>query len=487
MDEMTRRTLRNGAVGGLVGGALGFVPLVLLVAPLVGGGIAGYLEREGVRRDALAGAAAGVVMAALATVVSGVVLFVRFGDLPFADPGVPLGGLAVGAALSLLAAVGQVVVAGVGGVLGGVLAAGRESTAPGSGAGSGGPSGRDGGRRWAAIAGSLVAGVVVFLGVALALTAVLDPLIWPSALVGLPVGFVAGAAVTVLGYTYLTRRPESTVPWRAVGAGALAVLVVFALLLGGLSLLGQQRLERSTQSTYEYRVTVSTDRSLENATVYVPVPRTNGESELGDRFVEDVRYSREVPAMEGYDPDPAPVNFTYELVETEHGRMLAISADRIEVSRVYYREVENETMGWRERIAPDEYDPSDPTMGVMDDGHFSFDVTLGANESIETADPFGTEPLLDPRYNRTDVECRFGVSERHRCYEYDGRVYASYDAGANATVYVSTELSGRNEWFSGGWTGNEYRQWSYTELRGPGTGWYRLEGELEVGNGRYRD
>jgi len=38
---ISRRTLRNGAIGAVVGGVLGFVPLVLLVAPVIGGG-AGY-------------------------------------------------------------------------------------------------------------------------------------------------------------------------------------------------------------------------------------------------------------------------------------------------------------------------------------------------------------------------------------------------------------------------------------------------------------
>jgi hypothetical protein len=167
--------------------------------------------------------------------------------------------------------------------------------------------------------------------------------------------------------------------------------------------------------------------------------------------------------------------------------MLAISAERIEVSRVYYRTAENETMGWAERIDPEAYDASDPNMGVQDDGSFSFDVTVVADDPVETADPFGTEPLLDPRYNLTEVECAFGVGERQACYEYDSRVYAAYDAPENATVYVGAELDGRNEWFSGGWTGNEYRQRIRAELLGPGTGWYLAEGELEVGSGRYRD
>jgi hypothetical protein len=488
MSFLTRRTLRNGTIGGIAGAALGFVPLVVLVAPLVGGGLAGYLEREGVKRGALAGAVAGALMAALSTVTTGVVLFVRFGDLPFVSPDLPLEGLAIAALLSVLASVGQILVAGIGGVLGGVLAADRQPTARDeTGATAGDPSDRRDVRRWAVIVGTFVAGVVTFLAVAVALTAVLDPLIWPSALVGLPIGLIAGAAVAVLGYRYLTRPPDSTVDWRAIGVGVVAVAVVFALVIGGLSLLGQQRVEQTTQHTYEYQVTLSADRTLEDVTFYVLMPQANGESELGERFVQDVQYSRDVLSVRGYESDPTPANFTYDVVETEHGRMLAISTDRIQVSRVYYREVENGTMGWRERIDPEEYDPTDPTMGVQHDGSFQFSVTVVADEPIETADPFGTEPLLEPQYNRTTVECRFGVSETHRCYDYDGRAYASYETGANTTVFVSTELSGRNEWFAGGWTGNEYRQWSRAELLGPGTGWYRTEGELEVGNGRYRD
>lgn len=52
--------------------AFGIVPLVVLVAPLLGGGIAGYLERGDAKRGAVAGEVAGVIMAALSTLVTGV-------------------------------------------------------------------------------------------------------------------------------------------------------------------------------------------------------------------------------------------------------------------------------------------------------------------------------------------------------------------------------------------------------------------------------
>ncbi len=84
---ISRRTIRNGAIGAVLGTALGFVPLVLLIAPIVGG-VAGYLERDGVKPGAVAEGVAGLLMAALTTLVTGTVLFVRFGDLSFASPDV---------------------------------------------------------------------------------------------------------------------------------------------------------------------------------------------------------------------------------------------------------------------------------------------------------------------------------------------------------------------------------------------------------------
>lgn len=277
MRQIDRRTIRNGVIGGIAGAALGFLPLVLLVAPLLGGGVAGSLDRDGARRGALAGVIAGVLMAAPSTLVTGVLLFTRFGDLPFGD-GSPIIGLGIPAVLSLAATTGQLIRAGIGGALGALLAAERPSspgpTRPGSS-----PARTRRLPRWVAIAGSLAAGIATFAATTVAVTAVLDPLIWPSALVGLPIVFVAGAAVAVLGYRYTTRPPDSSVNWRGLRIGAVAVLVVFALVLGGFSLLGQQRVEQTTESTYGYRVTISADGTLDEPTFYVPLPQPNGEAE----------------------------------------------------------------------------------------------------------------------------------------------------------------------------------------------------------------
>lgn len=490
METLARRTLRNGGIGAVVGVILGFVPLVLLIAPLVGGAVAGFLERNGPKRGALAGGIAGALMAALSAVIVAVIVAIRFGDLPFLFADAPIRSLGIATALSVAASLGQILVAAIGGGLGGLLEADRRRVIAREPAEESHSADGDRVLSVARIIGSLVVGLVTFAVVALAVTVALDPFIWPSALVGLPAGFVAGAAVAVVGYHYLAHRndPDSRVNWRAISVGAVGIAVVFAMVVGGLFLLGEQRMTETTESTYQYDVTIATDDTLENATVYVPLPvdGETGTSELGEYFVENVRYERHTPAVEGYEQPADPVEFSYELVETDNGPMLAISTDRIEVSRVYYRTMENETMGWYEQVDQEEYDPNDPSMGVQDDGSFRFSVRLAANDTIDTADPFGSEPLLTPKSDLQETDCRY-PSETARCYEYDSLVYASYETDAETTVYVSAQLDGRNEWFSGGWSGNEYREWSRIELRGPQSGWVLTEGELEIGSGNYRD
>lgn len=491
MESMSRRTLTHGAIGAVVGVVLGFVPIVLLVAPLIAGGVAGFLERRGPKRGALAGGIAGLLMAALSAVVVALIVAVRFGDMPVPFAGAPLRTLLAAGALSLAASLGQVLVAAIGGALAGLTEADRRRIGDGEETSETAPPAGAPFTAVGRIVGSFVVGVVVFAAVALGLTAALDPFVWPSALVGLPAGVVAGAAVAAVVHHFLVHRrdPETTMNWGAVGAAGLAIAVVFALVVGGLLLLGEQRKDATTESTYEYHVTIAADDTIENATFYLPAPVDAGTdtSELGVHFVETVQYDRTTPGVEGYEPPADPAEFEYDLVETEHGPMVAIAADRIEVTTVYYRTVENGTMGYLERIEPEAYDPDDPSMGILDDGSFRFTIRVAANDTIDTADPFESEPLLGPKTGLDGAECRPASQTKTKtCYEYASLVYADYDTDADTTVHVAVELSGSNEWFSGGWSGNEYRDRTHVEPVGPQSDWVVSSGELEVGVGTYR-
>jgi hypothetical protein len=206
---MERSTIKNAGIGSLVGIALTFVPLLSLVAPLVGGGVAGYRERTGANGGLVSGALAGAFIAVGSFLLRTAVVAIRFGaeGLPPIQ-GVPLStllaGFLVGTALTLVSVAGTVAVSAVGGGLGGILEEDRGRRRAEDAA----PDALSGARRLATTVASLLGGVATFVAVGLGVTAALDPYIWPSALVGLPVGAVAGVSVAVLTNHVLTTRRE---------------------------------------------------------------------------------------------------------------------------------------------------------------------------------------------------------------------------------------------------------------------------------------
>lgn len=62
--------------------------------------------------------------------------------------------------------------------------------------------------RFTRLFASLVAGVVAVVVVGLAVTALLDPYVWPSAMLGLPAGVVVGLSTAPLLFAWWTVRDE---------------------------------------------------------------------------------------------------------------------------------------------------------------------------------------------------------------------------------------------------------------------------------------
>ncbi|MGM0388240.1 MAG: hypothetical protein ACQEP0_06935 [Natrinema limicola] len=104
--------------------------------------------------------------------------------------------------------------------------------------------------KWIKRLGSLLAGVFGFLAVGIGVTAALEPYIWPSAILGLPAGIIAGVALvplTYLGLSYWEERtttgtasPETSRRfWATVaailgflGGGGLAMIVLSMQAIG---------------------------------------------------------------------------------------------------------------------------------------------------------------------------------------------------------------------------------------------------------------
>ncbi|MFB6083849.1 MAG: hypothetical protein ABEJ94_06360 [Halorientalis sp.] len=234
--------------------------------------------------------------------------------------------------------------------------------------------------------------------------------------------------------------------WRRVALSVvLAVVVLLAVVIGAVWLYGGHLYRTSYESEYTYEVTLSTDGTLTNATIYLPVPESTEAADLGPAAVE-TGTNQSGP-------------LAYAVVETERGPMLAVSAAE-----------------WA--VTPSEHDPDDPAMMVNDTRSVRLEVTVPVDRSIDTATPWTGEPLLRPRIDCRPTDCDTPGPEWIECYEYDSAVYASYDAANDTEVYASTTLSGTNSWWVFGWSYDEYRDDVTVTLTGPQDGWTGATGTL---------
>jgi len=111
---------------------------------------------------------------------------------------------------------------------------------------------------------------------------------------------------------------------------------------------------------------------------------------------------------------------------------------------------------------------------------------MASDHTIDTINATENEPMLSQKFNLTlshfdEPLPPDGISPKK--YNYDSLIYADYNSSPNATVEVFIELSGRNEWWAGGWGFNIYHERAGTSLNGEKHGWFSVTGELVEGEG----
>jgi hypothetical protein len=252
----------------------------------------------------------------------------------------------------------------------------------------------------------------------------------------------------------------------------VAFLVVVAAVVGGLFLYSQHLYRDSYGSEYTYEVRISPSATITNVTVLVPLPNQGGDSVLD---TGDVQHPL------------TPDGWTYDVVPTDFGPMLRVQADEIPTEPTYHYSVvrDDRLVRW-ETVPPDEYDPTNESHLRVEHEDVEIDARVESETTIETRSPVTSEPLLRPHENRTETACFMARGEEETCYVYDGRVFVSYDADPNTTVYVAVELRGTNSWWVFGWKFNEYTDRQSVEVVGSRDGWIVTEGELETRRGNYR-
>jgi len=256
---------------------------------------------------------------------------------------------------------------------------------------------------------------------------------------------------------------------RALRLALVGALVVVLVVAGGVAVLLFQFTQvqpGSVEHAYRYELTLQPDATLTNVTVYVPLPVADGSSPVGAAVVSDS------PLAE------LPANWTTRVVQTDSGPMLAVEVDRLPPRYVTRPQPQPLPTG-ETPVTP----TPGPTVTVLDAYHLT--VELPANRTIDTRTPLGSEPTLQPREDARTVTCTGGVTGETTCAQFETRLFATFDAPANATTSLSVSYEGRNTWFAGGWTGNSFEQRFYAELAGPSQGWVVVPVDERVGFGNY--
>jgi len=268
--------------------------------------------------------------------------------------------------------------------------------------------------------------------------------------------------------------------------GGLILVVLLLLVLGSLYVKTQNEkmYNDSLMSHYDYSITITSKSTLQNVTLYLPVPVFENESKVGLEMVNGDYYNK-------------PSDWNLSLEDTEYGLMLKI--ETAEIQPVYHslpvavpepepgsEDIEDEIPEEEEILESHEYSEETPVLVSFD-----FGTSVEADHLINTRYPAGNEPVLLPKHNlrKSEEGSTVPLPEyiNPEYFDYESLIYARYNTSPDAEVEIYIDLDSFNEWWIYGWKSNEYIDRISIQLTGPQEGWVQAEGKLTTGNGVYRE
>jgi hypothetical protein len=220
----------------------------------------------------------------------------------------------------------------------------------------------------------------------------------------------------------------------------IIILVAFASVLS-YNFYVENSYRSSLTGTFVYNLTITTDSKLTNLTLFVPVPE---DMTGGSPIVSE--YSAK--GIEGVPP-----TWTTELFDAGKGTMVKITAPLIV-----------------------------PPAGSTAPYSVTLFAALSANEAVETAHPVEQGVMFRPVQSLQTVDCKGAPGQ---CYQFTTPLYADYSASPNATVSISSYLTGLNSWTVFSSHSNEFNSDIGILLAGANHGWVTAKGNLETGIGSY--
>lgn len=224
---------------------------------------------------------------------------------------------------------------------------------------------------------------------------------------------------------------------RIIKITAALFIVILAAFVAqvGYSNYVEQKYRSSLVSTYTYTCTISASEELTNVTLIIPVPvNSSGDSRISEQY--SVRQVRGLPS-----------GWMTTLLGSSKGTMIKI------------------------------------TTPVLAPSSTTLELDIPVSGPIDVRSPLEKGILYRPIQNLRSVTCPPSSGAGAACYEHTSSVYATYDSSPQATVSISTTITGKNEWYIFSPASNWYSDTIAITILGDHRRWIPAPGELQTGIG----
>jgi len=235
----------------------------------------------------------------------------------------------------------------------------------------------------------------------------------------------------------------------------LAVVLIIVLLLSWTAYRFSQAVSQSERHTYFYEIELSFPSTIENVTLFLPVPEQNNTPFFVTSLLDKTAY--------GVSPD-----WNLSVIYQNGTPMLAIRAARM-IPEYYAYPIAIEpgtSILPTTRVPAHEYSLDTPVL---------MPVTIAVMETtpleIDTRHPVGHEPVFFP-------DGLFTPSRNFPAYDHTVPVYLSYTSAKPVAVSLRVSVHGSNGIWRGGWVSTTYSDTVALEMAGGTQGWIPGEGKL---------
>lgn len=224
----------------------------------------------------------------------------------------------------------------------------------------------------------------------------------------------------------------------------------------------------SEQHNFHYTIGISYTSTIENVTIFLPVPMLNGTTVLAEPFLDGTVYG--VPgnwnlSIEMVNATPMLAIRANEMVPEYHGYPIAIEPGQSPLPTTL--------------VPGKEYSVDTPILWPV-----SLGTMYAADRTIDTRNPVGREPLFAPGGEFTSKAASTQPYSHGREYGYSVPVYVMYSADAPSDISIITSIQGTNAIWRGGWTSNTYTDTVTVEVS-ESPGWVNANGILRTEEGVY--